>query len=123
MKSIDNGLNWTKTKIWTCNYDLWPGTTNTDTFYCPDGSSAVSLDMNGKAHVVFGLQRAVGDNSGAKFWFPFTDGLIYWNEDMPELPQSLIPDTLLAHGNEIGWVQDTNVWPPATTQLAYYFSR
>lgn len=121
MKSTNNGTTWTKTKIWTCNYDLWPGTTNTDTFYCPDGSNSISLDKNGKAHVVFGLQRAVGDNTGAKFWFPFTDGLIYWNEDMPELPQSLLTDTLIAHGNYIGWVQDTNVWYAGATELAYYF--
>ena len=40
---------------------------------------------------------------------------------MPELPQSLLTDTLIAHGNYIGWVQDTNVWYAGTTELAYYF--
>ena len=55
-------------------------------FYCPDGSSGVTLDNSGKAHVVFGLQRAKGDHDG-KYWYPFTDGVIYWNEDMDELPQ------------------------------------
>jgi hypothetical protein len=121
MKSTDNGTTWTKTKIWTCAYDKWPGTTPTDTFYCPDGSNSVALDKNGQAHVVFGLQRALGDNTGAKFWFPFTDGLIYWHEGMPELPQDLDTATLIANGNYIGWVQDTNVWYAAASELAYYY--
>jgi len=116
MKSTNNGTTWTKTKIWTCNYDLWPGTTNTDTFYCSDGSHAVALDNNGKAHVVFGRQRSLGDNTGAKYWFSFTDGLIYWNEDMPELPQKLDQDSLF-----IGWIQDTTVYNQSLTQLAWYY--
>lgn len=122
MKSTDNGNTWTKTKIWTCNWDLWSGTTATDTFYCPDDNNAIALDNNGKAHVVFGLQRAYGDNTGARIWFPFTDGLIYWNESMAELPQKLIPDTLFNHGNYIGWVTDTMVFYQAPTQLAYYYN-
>ena len=121
MKSTNNGNTWTKKKIWSCPYNLWTTTqTPTDTFYCPDGSITVALDKNQKAHVAFGLQRGLGDANG-KYWFPFTDGLIYWNEDMPELPQSLIPDTLIAHGNYIGWVQDTNVWYAGQTELAYYY--
>jgi hypothetical protein len=122
MKSCDNGATWTKTKIWTCPYDLWPGNTNTDTFYCSDGFSAVTLDKYGKAHVAFGLQRALGDNTGGRYFWPFTDGLIYWNESMPELPQKLTPDTLMFLGNYIGWVQDTMVFYMQSTQLAYYYS-
>ncbi|NQV01177.1 MAG: T9SS type A sorting domain-containing protein [Bacteroidia bacterium] len=121
MKSTDNGDNWTKTLIWSCPFNLWAGGDTTGTFNCSDGSSSVQLDKSGKAHVVFGFMRANGDETGAKFWYPFTDGVIYWNEDMPELPQELDPDTLFAHGNYIGWVQDTNVWYIQTTQLAYYY--
>jgi hypothetical protein len=121
MKSLDNGSTWMKTKVWTCLYDLWPGTYNTDTFYCSDAYSAVALDKNGKAHVAFGLQRAVGDSFGGRYFFPWTDGLVYWNENMPELPQSLDPDTLLNHGNLVGWVQDPGVFGMSSTQLAYYY--
>jgi hypothetical protein len=63
----------------------------------------------------------MGDATGAKFWYPFTDGLIYWNEDMPELPQDLDPDVLFANGNYIGWVQDTMVWYAQVEELAYYY--
>jgi hypothetical protein len=117
MKSTNNGNSWTKTKIWTCPYDLWPGNVATDTFYCSDGSNAVALDHNGKAHVAFGRQRALGDNTGAKFYFPFTDGLIYWDETMAELPQTLDADNIF-----IGWVKDTMVFYQAATQLAYYYT-
>jgi hypothetical protein len=117
MKSNNNGTTWTKTKIWTCIYDLWPGTTNTDTFYCSDGNSAAAIDKDGKVHVVFGRQRALGDNTGAKFYFPFTDGLIYWKEGMAELPQSLDDDNIF-----IASVPDTMVFYQDPGQLAYYYN-
>jgi|WetSurMetagenome_2_1015567.scaffolds.fasta_scaffold25134_2 hypothetical protein len=122
MKSTDNGTSWTKTKIWSCLYNKYVNGPNdtTPTFYCPDGSNAIALDATGKAHVVFGLQRAKGDSDGKK-WYPFTDGLVYWNENMGELPQALDPDTLFNHGNLIGWVQDTNVFYAQATELAYYY--
>jgi len=121
MKSIDNGTNWTKTIIWPCPYNKWAGPDTTGTFWCPDGASAIALDNNGKAHITFGLQRASGDAAGSKYWIPYTDGLVYWNEDMPQMPVDINPDTLMAHGNYIGWVQDTNVWYTNTSQLAYYY--
>jgi hypothetical protein len=121
MKSTDNGANWTKTIIWPCPYNFWAGGDTTGIFYCPDGSNAVTLDNNGKAHVLFGLQRGMGDEAGAKWWYPFTDGLIYWNEDKPELPEVLDPVWLDENGYVVGWVQDTMVWYADPTQLAYYY--
>lgn len=120
MKSTDNGATWTKTLIWSCPWNLWAGGDSTGVFYCPDGCSQVALDPTGKAHIVFGLQRANGDAAGSKYWYPYTDGLIYWNEDMPELPQELDPDTLWAHGNYIGWVPDTMIY--YNGDLAYYYN-
>ena len=122
MKSTDNGDTWTKTVIWPCPYNFWAGGDTTGIFYCPDGVSAVALDESGKAHVLFGLQRAMGDESGAKYWYPWTDGLIYWNEDKPELPDVLDPVWLEENGYVIGWVQDTMVWYADETQLAFYYN-
>jgi hypothetical protein len=122
MKSTDNGDNWTKTMIWSCPWNFWAGPDTTGIFYCSDGCNAVALDLTGKAHVLFGLQRAMGDATGAKFWYPFTDGLIYWNEDMPELPQDLDPDVLYANGNYIGWVLDTMVFYQQIEELAHYYN-
>lgn len=121
MKSTDNGTTWTKTIIWNCPFNLWNGGDTTGTFNSPDGSNAVALDEHGVAHVMFGFMRVNGDEAGNTYWFPWTDGLIYWNENMPELPQDLDPDALLASGNYIGWVQDTMVWYQDETSLAYYY--
>jgi len=119
MKSTDNGETWTKTIIWTNPYPLWAGGAATDTFYCPDGANAVALDKNGKAHVAFGLQLAYGIAAGTKYWTPFNDGLIYWNEDMPEI---LDLDPLFLPDNQyIGWVQDTMVFSQPETELAWYY--
>jgi PKD repeat protein len=121
MKSNNNGASWSKTMVWQCLYNKWTGGYATPIFYCPDGSNTVALDNVGKAHLVFGRQRARGDATGAKFWYPFTDGLIYWNEDQPQLVQSLDSATLVGGGHFIGWIQDPNVWTGGTTNLPYYY--
>ena len=50
-----------------------------------------------------GRQRASNDGSG-RVYYPFTDGLIYWNSTMPLLNDSLDLDTLDAHGQLLGYV-------------------
>jgi len=121
MKSEDNGDTWTKTIIWDCPYDLWTGVDSTGDFYNSDGSSAAAIGPDGKVHVVFGFGRGSGDIGGATYWTINNDGLIYWNEDMPELPQEMDPDDLYASGNYIGWVPDTNVFYIPTAQYAFYY--
>jgi hypothetical protein len=123
MKSTDNGTTWTKTIIWPCPYNFWAGGDSVARYYCPDGTSAISLDKNGMAHIAFGMQQATGDAAGNKYWVPYTDGLVYWNEYMPQLPEVLDPQTLYENGNYIAWVKDTTVFdPPAGVNLAYYYS-
>lgn len=123
MKSTDNGDTWTKTIIWDCPYDLWTGVDSTDGhFYSSDGCSAAAIGPDGKVHVLFGLQYSFGDIGGATYWTINMDGLIYWNEDMPELPQDLNPDTLDAHGNYIGWVQDTSIFNEDISHYAFYYN-
>jgi hypothetical protein len=122
MKSNDNGTTWTKTIIWPCPYNLWAGGDSVPRFYCPDGTSSIALDMDGKAHVSFGLQIGSGDIAGGKYWVPYTDGLIYWNEYMPPFPEVLDPQTLYDNGNYIGWVKDTMIfYPPTGVKLAHYY--
>jgi hypothetical protein len=75
------------------------------------------------AHVAFGMQQASGDIAGNKYWVPYTDGLVYWNEYMPAFPEVLDPQTLEDNGNYIGWVLDTMVfYPPTGVNLAHYYS-
>jgi len=122
MKSTDNGDTWTKTVVWPCPFTFWAGGDTTGNFYCADGTNTLAIDATGKVHLAFGMQRANGDETGAKFWFPFTEGVVYWNEDMPAFPEMMDWDQLYADGNMIGWVTDTMVWYAATTELAYYYN-
>ena len=120
MKSTDNGNTWTKTLIYHSPYDL--GGNSPGFFYCPDGTSAIAMDKAGMVHVLFGLQSDSG-SSAAAYYRPYTEGLIYWNESMPQLPDDLDPTTLLANGNYIAWVKDTMVfYPPSGVTLAAYYS-
>jgi len=120
LKSTDNGVNWTRHLIWENPWTLWPGTAATDTFYASDGCVAAALDKYGKLHVSTGLMRANGDATGAKFYFPVTDGLAYWNENMPAWPSVITPTILDGLGSYVGWVTDTNVFYQAGTAFAYY---
>lgn len=116
MKSSNGGDTWSKTVIWQHPYPFFSTASPiaTDTFYCVDGAHHLAFDSQGKVHVVFGINRAYSDGSGS-FWFPYVDGVGYWNEDMPMFsnhkhalnPYDDAPYTeLIEDHNLIGWSQD-----------------
>ncbi len=105
MRSFDNGETWQKKVFFTNGNSLTPSSTAVDRFACLDGSIAVQLDHSGKAHVVVGRMFANSDGS-SRFYYPGTDGVIYWNEDMAPLQDSLNLDTLDAHGQLLGYVTE-----------------
>lgn len=111
MKSTDGGTTWSKTVIFQHPYPHFVETTTlvTDTPTVCDGAVAVTLDKHGKAHVSFGIMRVLNDDltDGQTSYFPGSDGLAYWNEDMPALT-SLKFEDLEQSGNLIGWAQDMN---------------
>lgn len=117
MKSTDNGESWTKTIIWQHPYPMWDWNTSitTDTIWCPE-SAAIALDENGKAHVALGIGRVAHPVAGTAYSFwPYTDGIGYWNEDMPPFTNAnqhkalcTYPGYLVENVNLIGWMQDMN---------------
>ena len=111
MKSTDGGNTWTKTVIFPHPYPMFDETTTLvlDTPTVCDGSVAVALDPSGKAHVAFGLMKVLNDDltDGTTSYFPYTDGLAYWNEDMPQLT-SLNYETLEQSGNLVASTPDLN---------------
>jgi hypothetical protein len=121
MKSTDNGTSWTKTIVYQSPYNL--GGNSPGFFYCPDNTMSLALDNSGKVHLVFGLQSDSGSPT-AGYYRPYTQGIVYWNEDMPQLRQDLDPDSLYAHGQYVAWVKDTMVFYPPTgvSYAAYYTS-
>ena len=112
MKSNDGGDTWEKTMIWANPYPMWEEGTVTDTFYDIDGSFHIALDNDNKANVVFGVNRALSENGTDKSWFPWVDGVVYWNEDMPAYTDGglhdLDPDVLDEAGSIIGYALDVN---------------
>ncbi|MBN1339840.1 MAG: T9SS type A sorting domain-containing protein [Bacteroidales bacterium] len=115
MKSTDGGETFTKTLIWEHPYPFWTPYTATDTFYCADGAHSVVIDENDMAHVAFGINRSQADGTQAT-WFPFVDGIAYWNENMPAFssdhhaldPYGHPNSELIEDYNLIGWTQDVD---------------
>ncbi|MCK9401657.1 MAG: T9SS type A sorting domain-containing protein [Bacteroidales bacterium] len=120
MKSTDNGDSWEKTVIWEHPYPFFDwNITVTDTLFCVDNSASIALDNNGKAHVVFGISRVIHAVVGTGYsYYPYVDGIGYWNEDMPTFsddlsalapPQYGYPTSeMIEDVNYIGWTQDVD---------------
>lgn len=96
IKSIDNGNTWTKTVVHQFPIPFFDAATMitdtngdavADTIESNDAAVAVLLDNQGKAHVWYGRMRVLCDAPGTGTgqglsYFPYTDGLMYWNENM-----------------------------------------
>ncbi|MBN1338319.1 MAG: T9SS type A sorting domain-containing protein [Bacteroidales bacterium] len=117
MKSADNGDNWEKIMVWEHPYPFfdWNVTITTDTLWCPDMSADIAIDNTGKVHLVCGISRVAHFEVGTTYqYWPFTDGIAYWNEDMlpftaPDQHDALDAwDVLIEDVNLIGWTQDIN---------------
>ena len=107
MKSVDNGTTWTKTVIWEHPIPLWDTSVDisdingdgvADTISACDGALAVVIDNDDVCHVTYGNMRYLNDDitSGGLSFFPFTSGLLYWNENRgfacPEFIADLVDD-------------------------------
>ncbi len=119
MKSTNNGDSWEKTVIWEHPYPMFDwNTTVTDTFYCVDNSANLMLDDDGMAHVVFGISKVLHQELGTEFeFFPFIDGIGYWNENMETFSNNLnalspysddVGSELVENYNLVGWSPDLN---------------
>lgn len=118
LKSTNNGNTWSKIVIWEHPYPMFDfDVTITDTFFCVDNSASVAIAPDGKVHVVFGINRVLHDAVGTSYnYFPYVDGIGYWNEDMDAFSDDLNALAPPQYGyaasemdedyNYIGWTQD-----------------
>jgi len=93
-KSDDNGDSWDQIPVMESEFDpLDPPPDSTDYFGGSYYSTAIALDSDAKAHVVF--PRMCWKYSGSDwYYYPLEyDGLIYWNEDMDPLDTTIISST------------------------------
>lgn len=121
MKSMDNGDTWQKIMVREHPYPFFDVLTMLmDTTFTCDNSGGIAIDNEGKCHVVFGISRIMIEtvNAGSYNFFPFIDGIGYWNEDMPAFsndlsamapPQYEYPTSeMIEDYNYIGWTQDVD---------------
>jgi hypothetical protein len=94
-KSTDGGITWTAKTVLKFPLPLWDFETTTtdingdnvaDTLNTNDGNFAIAVDNNGTAYVAYGAQRILNDAPSASgySYFPYTDGLYLWNENMAQ---------------------------------------
>ena len=106
-KSNDNGDNWEQIDVYTTGFDPLDPPTDSPRIPCGSGVSSIALDSDGDAHVVFGRMGVIYEG-GTWYYYPWTDGLIYWNEGMEPLDTTIISSTTLQYleegGNLIGYV-------------------
>jgi hypothetical protein len=118
MRSTDAGTTWDKIPVWDNSFKMNPVGSLLSIFNTTDGSGCVEMDNSGVFHVVMGCMRAADDGS-QRVYYPYSDGLIYWNSTMPLLNDSLNQDTLDAHGQLLGYVA-TNANNDPLVRIPYY---
>lgn len=94
MRSSDNGDTWSKHIMVDFPIDKYQTDDGIDidndnipdTVRTSDNSGAIILDDNNVAHAFFGEMRRLDADltDGQTSYFPVTNGLKYWNENMPE---------------------------------------
>lgn len=125
VKSVDNGNTWTKTVIFPFAIPMYDAATmntdidsdgNADTLETNDASVAVLLDNVGKAHVWYGRMRVLEEVGGtAMSYFPGTDGLMYWNENMGSSAPVMITSALDIDGDMMLNVTDWGTYQVSFT--------
>jgi len=103
MKSDDQGESWERLDYMTFPWGGGPVPDDTQNFGGGDGDAAVAIDNNGKVHVVEGRMIHYYEG-GSGFYFPYTNGVIYWNEDLDAIDTTMVghdvvnPTTLEENG-------------------------
>jgi hypothetical protein len=107
-KSEDNGTTWQKFVVYQAPYSPFGLPDQTNYFGCGDGTSAIVLDSQGKAHVAFGRMVRVYDvvtsPPGGWYFVPGTEGMIYWDESMPPLDSTTVSTYTLDFLQEGGYL-------------------
>lgn len=98
MKSEDDGDSWERITFYASPDPFFDGNGG-DLPVCGggDGCNAIAIDDEGVVHVAFGRQIHLDDTPDDDAWsyYPYSDGLIYWNETMPALDTAQIKAEIL----------------------------
>jgi hypothetical protein len=84
LKSIDNGVTWTKTIVKQFDVPFYNyHNTTLPLTESTDGSVHVMLDNQGKAHVFYPRMSVQVQTAGQISYDPLSDSIMYWNEYSP----------------------------------------
>ena len=93
MKSYDAGNSWEKVTFYESPDPFFDGNSG-DLPQCGggDGANSIAIDKNGIVHVAFGRQIHIDETPNDNSWsyYPYSDGLVYWNETMQPLDTAAI---------------------------------
>ncbi|MBC8320016.1 MAG: T9SS type A sorting domain-containing protein [Bacteroidetes bacterium] len=114
MKSTDNGDNWERIPFYESIAPFYTMGDVIPNFGGGDGYNAAVIDDEGIVHVAFGRQIRNADEAGS-YYYPYSDGLVYWNEYMAALDTTMIQSfiipedwtttNLYQNGNLAAWTQ------------------
>ena len=112
IKSTNNGDTWARTTILDFPVDKYSADDGIDldndgvmdSLFTTDGCGALLLDNNGMAHVFAGNMRVLDADlaDAGSSYFPGTNGLLYWNENIGE-------DTTGQVSNSVWWSSNMSV--------------
>lgn len=127
-KSTDNGNTWQKLVVYEAPWTPYTIPDVTPIFGGGDGTSAIALDSQGNVHMAFGrmlwFYDVITTPPGGWYYYPSsTEGLIYWNENMPPMDSTLVSSYTLefleAGGNLVGWLVPTDTITISSDQPHY----
>lgn len=105
LKSLDGGDSWTNSLYYQSidkfmdGFIAYPRHGGTDSY-----QSAVIDDL-GRVHVAVGRQIHITDGLGARSYYPYSNGLLYWNETMAPLDTTKIGNVItLTNGVSPGYL-------------------
>ncbi len=103
MKSDDGGDSWERVTFYESPDPFFDGNGG-DLPQCGggDGFNAIAIDDDGICHVAFGRQIHLDDTPDDDAWsyYPYSDGLVYWNESMPALDTAQLTANILPTDEE-----------------------
>jgi len=118
MKSTDGGNEWERILFYESPMPFFTGNEGTLP-QCGggDGYNAIVIDDEEMVHVAFGRQIHVDDDPADGWsYYPYSDGLVYWNETMDALDTSMVQADILPadwsdmylyqNGNLAAWTQE-----------------
>jgi len=118
MKSTDGGDDWERIVFYESPFPFFTGNEGTLP-QCGggDGYNAIVIDDEEMIHVAFGRQIHVDDDPADGWsYYPYSDGLVYWNETMEALDTASIQADILPadwskmelykNGQLFAWTQD-----------------